>query len=42
MPDLTMLKARFQRPAQEQQDVPVTMPATAAYDVLIASRGAAA
>ena len=36
------LKARFRRPAQEQQDVCVTMPAAAAYDVLLASQGAAA
>lgn len=42
LPDLTALKARFQRPAPEQQDVRVTMPATAAYDALLASQGAAA
>ncbi len=42
LPDLTALKTRFQRPAPEQQDVRVTMPATAAYDALLASQGAAA
>jgi nitrogen fixation protein FixH len=42
LPDLTALKARFQRPVPEQQDVRVTMPATAAYDALLASQGAAA
>lgn len=42
LPDLKALQARFQRPAQERQDVRVETPAAASYDALLASQGAAA
>lgn len=42
LPDLKALTARFQRPAPEQQDVRITMPAAASYDALIAAQGAVA
>ena len=42
LPDLKALTERFKRPAPEQWDVHVTMPAAASYDDLIAAQGAAA
>lgn len=42
LPDLKALTRRFQRPASEQKDIHVMIPATASYDALIAAQGAAA